>query len=264
MQRMFSDRPGSGRFLACLMLLPLMTLSAQSRIECTAKTSFANWGSQEYNLDELGRGSGVALRPGVSVRTGRFVFSGEAEWGRYTFEPSLFQYVFYNAEDERILWQSDDGLLRPVRMNVDLTAGIAWGRSAVVFLAAKVTSVRFNQYLAAEQYRYNSSTATWSKFAEGEVKYSQSESRTWLGIGCTFQLPVWYRQFTLDGTLTYYVFNEERYNVIIGEVLLGRRLTPRLTLSGGGRFEMLTSGELLGSIWSLTAGLSYRLPLKHS
>lgn len=263
MSRLFDLRLAMSRLLVAWLLIPALSLSAQNSIEFTAKTSYANWGSRNYNLDGLGRGSGWSLCPGVVFHTGKFVLTGEGEWGRYNFEPSLFQYVFYNGDGERILWQSEDALLRPTRKNFEIGAGIAWGHHAVLFLTTKVTAVRFSQYVAVDQFQYNTSAGTWNRITDAPPtgKYSQSESHTWLGFGCMFQLPVWYRQFTLDGTVKYYVFNQERFNVLYGEALLSRRLNRVLTLSAGGRMEMLTSGELLGSIWSLTLGLSYHVPL---
>jgi len=249
-------------FFGCIagfLLIPMSRLQAQTRVDLMLNPSYSSWGSQLYSLDGLGRGSGWSIRPAILLRSGRFVFGAEGERGTYNFNTDLFQYEFYNAESVRSLWQVWDAEFTPVRTNFEVLFGVTWGRSAMVYLAAKTTSVTFNQYLYAEQFQYISSTATWKKIEESEVPYNRKNSRTWIGLGCNFQLPVYYRQFTLDGTVRYYVINEERYNVIYGEALLTRKLSPAISVHAGGRMEFITSAEMLGSVWSLVCGLSYHL-----
>ncbi len=252
--------------VSCLILMllgaagPVLAQEDALQLELTVPCS--RWNSTQGFLENGGASYAPSILPRITVVKRKIFLGAEMHLGSYRTDFGTYNDTFTGSDDKEYLHKYEDLSLPVVRRDIGFFLGIQTSRNITWALVYKGIHVRADESHPYTMYEFNETSGGWHEIGQADGSPDFRESWDYMGVGCFFILPIYFHRFSLSGQLRYYLWSgKEQHNIIQGEALFNFPLAGSLSFAVGGGFEMVTSSELLGSIWSVTGGLKYRIPL---
>jgi len=246
------------------LLLFLVTVNqafGQGKLIIDLQSGISNWGSDLYEMDNLGRCNGFYLDPQITLKLGKLITSGRLNYGYYSFRTESLIHEFKNSNNDRMKWLLNNVTLNPRQFAAEFQIGVSAGRAASVFLTWKLIDVTIKQHIHVSEYKWDYPTATWNQTEEKSGYYNTANSKTWTGFGCKFNVPVYFRRFRLKGDIRYYIWGDSGTNVLQARALFGIPLNKDVSFYTGASLVLVTNSILLDSMFIASCGLEYRIKL---